>query len=308
LQLASHFLSYRELEAESISLRKTPNHNTIFMSKTSYVREVSPEQAEHFEALLRQQNWVQFTLEPEVLKEVSFGYEDILEPEEPADPRQLEPHAGIDESGKGDYFGPLVIACCYVDEPSAKKLIAAGIQDSKAIKSDKKMAALASEVRKTTGGRYSIVAIGPEAYNRLYGKFGNLNRLLAWGHSRALENLLERVPDCPRALSDQFGRKETVLRALGQRGRKIHLEQRPKAEADVAVAAASILARHEFVTRLAKLGETFGGTLPKGASAAVKERGEQLYAEHGDEGLVKCAKLHFKTTYHVKGLPIPKDR
>lgn len=240
-------------------------------------------------------DFVQFLLEPEILREARFGYETVFA--EMESPEQFAPHAGIDESGKGDYFGPLVIACAYTDEGSARALLQAGVTDSKNIKSDKKIAVLADIIRRECADRFSVVAIGPDAYNRLYASFGNLNRLLAWGHARALENVLEKAPDCPRAIADQFAASEnTVLRALGERGKRLRLEQRPRAEADVAVAAASILARAEFVRRLTQLGADLGMELPKGASAAVLACAKAIAAKGGREALAKVAKVHFKTT------------
>lgn len=240
-------------------------------------------------------DFVQFLLEPEILQEARFGYEaELMAVENPA---MLAPHAGIDESGKGDYFGPLVVACVYTDAEAAQKLLSAGVADSKAIANDRKIAALAAVIRKECTGRFSLLAIGPESYNRLYESFGNLNHLLAWGHAKVLENLLEQVPDCPRAISDQFAASaNTVKRALLERGRRIVLEQRTKAEADIAVAAASILARAEFVRRLEVLGKTVGMVLPKGAGPAVPVCASQIAAQGGRDALGKVAKLHFKTT------------
>lgn len=245
-------------------------------------------------------DFVQFLLEPEVLQEARFGYEaELVAVENPA---MLTPHAGIDESGKGDYFGPLVVACVYTDAVTAPKLLSAGVTDSKAISSDRKVASLAALIRKECSGRFSLLAIGPESYNRLYESFGNLNRLLAWGHARVLENLLELVPDCPRAISDQFAAStNTVKRALLERGRQIVLEQQTKAEADIAVAAASILARAEFVRRLEGLGKTVDMTLPKGAGPAVLACARHIAASGGQEALGKVAKLHFKTTVDAIG-------
>jgi len=214
-------------------------------------------------------------------------------------PDMFLPHAGIDESGKGDYFGPLVVATVYVDADSSRKLLSLGVTDSKKIGSDRKIASLAEKVRQTVYGRWSVVPIGPQAYNRLYDKIGNVNKLLAWGHARALENLLEKVPDCPRAVSDQFGRKETVQQALMVAGRKIELEQYPKAEADIAVAAASILARDEFVQRLERLGQEVGLTLPKGAGQNVLTAARRLVESRGKTVLADLAKTHFKTTEKV---------
>lgn len=239
-------------------------------------------------------DFVLYTLEPQVLKKASFGYEEELAAEQ--DPKMFEPHAGIDESGKGDYFGPLTIACCYTDSESAKKLLKAGIVDSKKINSDKKIIALAKQVKEICEGKFSIVAIGPKRYNEMYESFRNLNRLLAWGHSRALENLLEKVPDCPRAVSDQFAKADNLLAALKSRGRKIVLEQRTKAESDIAVAAASILARAEFVERLEKLSEISGIKLAKGAGKPVQNCVKEIFASKGKEVFPEIGKMHFKTS------------
>jgi ribonuclease HIII len=129
----------------------------------------------------------------------------------------------------------------------------------------------------------------------------SVNRILAWGHARAIENLLDKVPDCPRALSDQFGPEQQIQRALQQKGRKIKLEQRHKAESDIAVAAASILARAGFLTALDKLGEKYGAKLPKGASDKVQAVAGELLEKRGGAALLETAKCHFKTTDNVLG-------
>lgn len=239
--------------------------------------------------------FVQFILEPEILKELRFGYENELKQIE--NPDMFLPHAGIDESGKGDYFGPLVIACAFTDEKSAKALLDAGVADSKTIKSEAKIKQLDELIRKECANKFAVITIGPQTYNKMYASFGTLNRLLAWGHAKALEELLTKVPDCRRAISDQFASTEdTVKRALMERGRQITLEQHPKAEADVAVAAASILARAQFVKYLEKLSEKAGCVLPKGGGAQVKAMATQIAARGGMESLSEIAKLHFCIT------------
>ncbi|MDB6174524.1 MAG: Ribonuclease [Chthoniobacteraceae bacterium] len=237
--------------------------------------------------------FVQFILEPEIIGEAKLGYEEI------SDPAMFEPHFGIDESGKGDFFGPLVIAGAYVDRGIARTFLQAGIQDSKRIGSDKKIRDFAELIRHTPGSIPTVVVIGPERYNQLYEKFGNLNRLLAWGHARVIENLLERRPDCPRALSDQFANPKLIERALLEKGRGITLDQRTKAESDLAVAAASILAREGFIDWLQKNGRTFQREFPRGASAAVKTTARELAGAHGPEILHRLAKTHFKTAAEV---------
>ena len=118
--------------------------------------------------------------------------------------------------------------------------------------------------------RHQYVVIGQSAITTLR-KIGNLNSLLAWGHARAIENLLAKKPECPRALSDKFADARIVERALLQHGQKIRLEQRTKAESDLAVAAASILAREAFIDWLDRRGKTIGAKLGRGVSAQVKE-------------------------------------
>ena len=234
-------------------------------------------------------DFLRFILEPEILGEAKLGYEEETQPE------MFAPHFGIDESGKGDFFGPLVIAGAYVDRGIAHSWRDAGIQDSKAISSDARIRALADLIRQTPGATQNVVVIGPERYNVLYKKFGNLNRLLAWGHARVIENLLEARADCPRALSDQFANPSLLRRALLERGRGIQLEQRTKAESDPAVAAASVLAREGFINWLERHGREFGVKLPRGASAEVKRIAKELVAKHSASVLDRLCKVHFKT-------------
>jgi len=205
------------------------------------------------------------------------------------------PRIGIDESGKGDYFGPLVIAAVLVTPPDEPDLRLIQVRDSKRI-SDGRILEMAPDIRQVC--RHSVVAIGPKRYNELYEKIKNLNRLLAWGHARALENILAQT-ECTLAISDQFGDERFILNALLEEGKSIQLIQRPKAEDDLAVAAASILARAEFLTRLKKLSDEIGIALPKGASPAVEMAARTIVRKLGRAGLEGVAKLHFKTTQAV---------
>lgn len=239
------------------------------------------------------EDFVTFIMEPMILEEAGLGYDEILNPE------AYSPHMGVDESGKGDFFGPIVIASAFVDKELADAMIKMQVRDSKTITSDNKMLAMGSEIRKLLGNRFAIVKIGPEAYNRLYSQFRNLNNLLAWAHARAIENLLDKVPSCPRAISDQFGKKEQVEKALMKNGRKIILEQMHKAESDIAVAAASILAREGFLRALKSAEDSAGLKLPKGASSAVRSSAVELIRKHGPSSLLNYAKCHFKTADEV---------
>ncbi len=238
------------------------------------------------------EHFVQFTLEPEVLGVAELGYEQVHHPE------MFEPHIGVDESGKGDFFGPLVVAGAYVNENMARRLREIGVMDSKRIGSDSRIGALAKQMREA-GVIHEVIVLGPQRYNELYEKFGNLNKLLAWGHAKVIENLLARVPDCPRALSDQFANPKVLERALLSRGKTIKLEQRTKAESDPAVAAASIFAREGFVQWLDAAGERHGVPLPKGVSQSVKQNAAELVARHGQSILEKVAKMHFRTSREI---------
>jgi ribonuclease HIII len=248
--------------------------------------------------------FVEFVLEPVILKEARLGYETVLKPE------LLLPRFGVDESGKGDFFGPLCVAGVYVNASVVKAWQDAGVRDSKAISSDRRIGELARLIRETPGCVTTAVPIGNEAYNRLYTAMRSVNKLLAWGHARVIENLMlqrHRMNPLPvRAISDQFAaQKATVAKALMSLGREIELVQRHRAESDLAVAAASILARDEFVTRLGKLEHEFGLKLPKGASAAVDAAAKEFLARHGAENLRKVAKMHFRTALRAQGLPEP---
>ncbi|MFP4082670.1 MAG: ribonuclease HIII [Candidatus Aminicenantes bacterium] len=205
-------------------------------------------------------------------------------------------HIGTDESGKGDYFGPLVVAGVFILHEQEEVLKELGVKDSKKF-SDSRVREFARLIK--TGYRHSLVVIGPEKYNLLYGKLRNLNRILAWAHSRAIENILEEV-HCSMAVTDQFGDKLYVLNALMEKGKTIQLIQKPKAEQDLAVAAASILARAEFLRRLYFLSQEFGVDLPKGSSPHAEVAGLKLVRRHGDQILDKVAKKHFKLTLRIQ--------
>ncbi|HEV3409959.1 MAG TPA: ribonuclease HIII [Chthoniobacterales bacterium] len=250
------------------------------------------------------EEFVQFELEPKILKEAKLGYEEVHSPE------MFEPHFGIDESGKGDFFGPLVIAGVYVDRGIARKFMEAGIQDSKRVGSDARIHALADLIRKTQGALTQKVLIGPERYNQLYAEFGNLNTLLGWGHARVIEDLLEKKPSCPRSLSDQFANPSVIERALLKHGRQIQIDQRTKAESDLAVAAASIIAREAFIQWLERKSKELGVKLGRGVSPAVKETARTIVEKHGPEVLRQVAKVHFRTAYEVAPdfFPAPPPR
>lgn len=232
-------------------------------------------------------------LEPEILGEAQLGYEEVHYPE------MFQPHIGVDESGKGDFFGPLVIAGVYADGAAVRELREIGVVDSKRISSDARIIHLAAAMRKIPRLAWEVISIHPERYNELHQKMGNLNKLLAWGHAKVIELLLERVPDCPRAVSDQFANPAVLRAALQKRGRGIELIQKTKAESDPAVAAASILAREGFVSWLQQQERRWGMKIPKGVSESVKQAARNLVRENGAGILNHLTKEHFQTTHEI---------
>lgn len=204
---------------------------------------------------------------------------------------------GVDESGKGDYFGPLVIAACYVAPWHYAEL--EGVIDSKKL-TDKKALALAGVIAKTCP--CSVIAVGPSRYNEMHAKMRNLNRMLEWGHAKAIENVLalEGV-ECDLVISDQFANPAGLQRVMNTKGLSIKLESRVRAESDLAVAAASVLARAEFLRRLERLGEEVGMELPKGAGPGVDSTAKRLVEAKGKDILREVAKTHFRTTSKVLG-------
>lgn len=240
------------------------------------------------------EDFIQFTLEPEVLGAATFGYEEELHPE------RFEPHFGIDETGKGDFFGPLVIAGVYVDAALARRFRELGIVDSKRITTDGRIRELAKAIR-SSRAPLTVITLVPRRYNELQTQFRNLNHLLARGHARVIEALCEKVPDCPSALSDQFARPSLLQAELKKTGRTIALRQQTKAESDPAVAAASILARERLINWFEEAAAEDGeaAPYPRGASAAVKQRAIQLVRVRGPGFLPQVAKMHFKTAREV---------
>jgi len=210
------------------------------------------------------------------------------------------PHIGTDEAGKGDYFGPLVVAAAYADTAALARLPQVGVRDSKRLS----IASLhqKEEMVKQICPGFEVVLILPPRYNQLQAKIGNLNHLLAWAHARAIESLLAKPEcrDCELAVTDKFGDEAYLQHALMARGRRIQLVQEVRAESDPAVAAASVLARAAFLRSLHQLSARLGVDLPRGATH-VLPTARRVYAKGGLALLGEVAKLHFKTTRQVTG-------
>jgi len=206
-------------------------------------------------------------------------------------PEEPEEYTGTDESGKGDFFGPLVCAAVFVNPDIKVEMLKLGVQDSKNL-SDYSINNIARKMFPILGDKYSIVKIFPQKYNELYPRFRNLNDMLSWLHSKAIKELSERV-DFKSVIIDKFIPKgmpiPTELLVKG-----INFLQETKAEKYTAVAAASILARFTFNKWFYNMNEA-GFDLPKGASNQVTQKAKEIKAVFGKEKLNEIAKVHFKT-------------
>ncbi len=231
----------------------------------------------------------------------SLGAEEVERKEKELPPLEIAgTRIGTDEVGKGDYYGPLVVAGVLVTGETEKRLRAIGIRDSKTM-ADTTVANLSIEIRRIVGrDNFEVVLIGPLKYNILYQKMRNVNRILGWAHARAIENILSNGEGCEQAVADQFGDQRYIEQALMKNGRKIRLIQVPKAERDIAVAAASVLARDAFLRKLEDMREGYLLDFPKGATYVV-DFGKDLVETHGIGVLQNVAKLHFSTTKQITG-------
>lgn len=222
-------------------------------------------------------------LEDMISDEPKFGF-DTNDHSEPAE------YIGTDESGKGDLFGPLVTAAVFVDEKTKVELRKLGVKDSKEL-SDAQINILAPKIEKIVAPNFEIVKINPEKYNELYSKFRNLNKLLMWSHSKAIENLLKKI-DCREVITDKFSNENfrfTDINILS----KVNFQQITKAEKFTGVAAASILARNRFNLWF-KSKENKELEIPKGASSIADKKVREIVEDFGKDDLSKYCKMHFK--------------
>lgn len=205
------------------------------------------------------------------------------------------PWIGTDESGKGDFIGPLCAAGVYAGEEEARLLTLAGVKDSKAV-ADAKIYVLAAKIKQICKVS-AVVRMSPQKYNDLMLKFKeqgkNLNHLLSWAHAKVIEEILLKKP-CKTVIVDKFASDVYIRGHLGQMLNGVNLISVPKAEENPAVAAASVLARESFLNWITEVEKRTGMSLPKGAGPQVNAAVEAFAAKMGRDSLPKLVKLHFK--------------
>ncbi|MBI5767484.1 MAG: ribonuclease HIII [Verrucomicrobia bacterium] len=255
------------------------------------------------------EDFVRDVLEPEITGAAKLGYDEVLHPE------WFEPHAGLDESGKGDFFGPVVAATVIADKAAIDEWRKAGVQDSKKI-TEPRIIELDRLIRTTRGVAIEVFRLEMPKYNELMARpRANLNLLLAWEHAIALTKALQQKP-VPWGLLDQFSKQPLVQRELTRKKvANFELRMRTKAEEDPVVAAASVVARAEFVRQMHALSKRFGAKLQKGAGPLVKKQAHEIMQKFGARALGDFAKLHFRTAYEVVKeagrlgeLPLPEPK
>ena len=255
------------------------------------------------------EDFVRDVLEPEITLAPKLGYDEVLHPD------WFESHAGLDESGKGDFFGPVIAATVIADRPAIEAWIKAGVKDSKRIV-DAQIIKLDKLIRATPNVAVKTCLYGMAKYNEQMARpYASLNKLLAWEHATALAGALAQKP-VAWGLLDQFTEQPLVQREIAKKGlHGFELKMRTKAEEDPVVAAASVVARAEFVRPMHELSLRFGAPLQKGASAQVKVQAAEIIRRFGARALGDFAKLHFRTAYEVVAaegkldeLPLPEPK
>lgn len=222
-----------------------------------------------------------------------------------AAPRDLPtgtgPVAGSDESGKGDYFGPLAVAAVLVKPGQEEVLRRLDVMDSKLVGDTRIRACQGALERELVT---AVRVLSPELYNAEWEKVRNVNVLLGRLHAEVLNEVLAGVSDpsgC-RIVVDRFGEGMHVTKHLTPEAKRASFTIVPRGEREPAVAAASFLARAAFLEGFEPLRADAGGALPYGASdPRIVPIARGLFREGGLPWLRKFAKLHFKTTKAVVG-------
>lgn len=237
---------------------------------------------------------IEFYLEPQILKTFTYTHAPAVQ----LSKHSMEARIGIDESGKGDFFGPLCVAGVFGGEKEIERLVKIGVKDSKEI-TDPGIIKIGKEIESFCS--HYVIRLNPSKYNELYPKFGNLNTMLGWAHATTIEHLVKQT-GCHTVTIDQFAHESVVKKALKAKKElgEIALTQRHRGEQDIIVAAASILARKAFILGLSDMEKKFGMKFPKGASASTIKAGKEYVLKYGIDELPEVGKMHFKTLDSIR--------
>lgn len=220
-----------------------------------------------------------------------------------SEPASFEEHIGVDEVGKGDYFGPMIVVACFVSEGDLDLLKSLGVADSKKL-SDKKILEIGDVLIKNLS--YKEIVVSPSEYERLRNEMGNVSVVLAYNHVKAVEGLVSTLEGkgivCESVVFDQFSkRKDRLESEMKRAGLKMKISQFHKGESDVAVAAASVIARYLFLKEWESMEAAYDFVFPKGASEVI-DAGREFVGRYGQEELSKVAKVSFRTTGQILSL------
>lgn len=214
-------------------------------------------------------------------------------------------HIGSDESGTGDYFGPITACAVYVTEKDLLLLKEMNVRDSKTI-TDATIFEMVNHI-KNLNITYSLMILHNERYNELQRRGWTQGKMKAMLHQGVINKVVEKIGDTPYdgILIDQFCERDTFIRHIQSEGMKLHdgTHFMTKAEShSLAVACASIIARASFVQELDQISNRIGVKLPKGASRKVDEVAAEIIRKKGIGYLNSIAKVHFATTNKAREL------
>ena len=202
---------------------------------------------------------------------------------------------GSDETGTGDFFGPVTVAACYVPADKLALVRELGVKDSKQL-TDDHMRQIAPDLKATL--IHSVLTLGNVKYNEIQEQGNSQGKIKALLHNQALKHVLRKMngkkPDF--ILVDQFAERGVYYNYLKAEPEIIreNLLLSTKAEGlHLSVAAASIIARVAFLEEMDKMSRIAGITLPKGAGAKVDEVAARILLKKGEATLKTLTKWHF---------------
>jgi len=211
---------------------------------------------------------------------------------------------GSDETGTGDYFGPVTVAAVYVPADKIALVQELGVKDSKQL-TDDYMRQIAPDLMKVCV--HSILTLRNDKYNAIQARGYSQGKIKALLHNQALKHVLTKIaPETPQyILIDQFAERGIYYNHIKNEKEIVRQNVLFSTKAEnlhVAVATASILARYAFLKEMDRLAKVTGFPLQKGASGKVDEMAATIWLKHGEETLRSMTKWHFANTEKARKL------